>query len=159
MRLRIPLIVVSVCGLAAAIGADFAAGTAAYEKGDYATALREWEPLAKAGGSAAQFNLGLLYYDGRGVPQDFSAAARWFEQSADHGYVKAQHNLGAMFAVGKGVKRDPVQAYKWLSLCASTGDQACVTQRDLVAEKMKSGQLTNGQRLAREWKPVASPQR
>lgn len=158
MRLGISLIAVTVVGLVVATGADFAAGTAAYEKGDYATALKEWEPLAKAGGSAAQFNLGLLYYDGRGVPQDFAEAARWFEKSADHGYVKAQHNLGAMLAVGKGLKKDEVQAYKWLSLCASSGNQPCADQRDLVAAKLKGGRLSTAQRLAREWKPVASPQ-
>jgi TPR repeat protein len=158
MRLGTPLILVTAFGIAAAMGSDFAAGSTAYEKGDYATALKEWGPLAKAGGSAAQFNLGLLYYDGRGVPQNFSEAAQWFEKSADHGYVKAQHNLGAMFAVGKGVKRDPVQAYKWLSLCAAGGEQSCLEQRDLVAAKLSSAKLATAQRLAREWKPVASPQ-
>ena len=155
MRTGILLLLVMVF-VAIAPGEDFAAGAAAYERGDYSTALKEWEPLAKAGGSAAQFNVGLLYYDGRGVPQDFSEAAQWFEKSADHGYAKAQHNLGAMYAVGKGVKRDYVQAYKWLSLCAASGEESCVAQRDLVAAKLSSSKLANAQRLAREWKPIKS---
>ena len=133
---------------------DFAAGAAAYEKGDYATAYKEWEPLARAGGSAAQFNLGLLYYDGRGIPQDFETAASWFEKAAGRGYAKAQHNLGAMYAVGKGVKRDYMQAYKWLSLCAAAGESSCEAQRDLVAQKLSSSKLAAAQRLTREWKPV-----
>ena len=136
--------------------ADFAAGTKAYESGDYAAAFKEWEPLAQAGGSAAQFNLGLLYYDGHGVPQDFAEAASWFKKSADRGYVKAQHNLGAMYAVGKGVKRDYVRAYKWLSLCAAAGESSCEAQRDLAAKKLSSSKLANAQRMAREWKPVES---
>ena len=148
----------AVIGISTALCADFVTGTAAYEKGDYATALKEWEPLAKAGGSAAQFNLGLLYYDGKGVPQDFAEAARWFLKSADHGYVSAERNLGNMYAVGKGVKLDYVQAYKWLSLCASTGEEKCAAQRDLVADKMKSPKkLAEAQRLAREWKPIPGP--
>ena len=44
--------------------ADYDAGLAAYERDDYATALEEWRPLAQQGVSAAQFNLGLLYYHG-----------------------------------------------------------------------------------------------
>jgi hypothetical protein len=137
--------------------ADFAAGAAAYDKGDYATALKEWEPLARAGGSAAQFNLGLLYYDGRGVPQDFAQAAEWFEKAANQGYTKAQHNLGAMYAVGKGVKRDYVQAYKWLSLCAASDAQACAAQRDLAAQKLSASKLAAAQRLTRDWKPSRPP--
>lgn len=136
--------------------ADFAAGAKAYEKGDYASAFKEWEPLAKAGGSAAQFNLGLLYYDGRGVPQDFEQAAAWFRKAADRGYAKAQHNLGAMYAVGKGIKRDYVQAYKWLSLCTAAGEVSCEAQRDMVAQKLNSSKLATAQRITREWKPVQS---
>jgi TPR repeat protein len=158
MQLGIPLVLLTVFGVAIATCGDFAAGASAYEKGDYATAMKEWEPLAKAGGSAAQFNVGLLYYDGRGVPQNFPEAAQWFEKSADHGYVKAQHNLGAMYAVGKGVKLNYLQAYKWLSLCAATGDSSCATQRDLVAAKLSSSKLAAAQRLAHEWKPTPSPQ-
>jgi len=134
--------------------ADFAAGVAAYEKGDYLTARREWQPLADDGNAAAQFNLGLLYYDGRGVPQDFSEAARWFERSANQGYAKAQHNLGAMYGVGKGVKRDYMLAYKWLSLCGAAGEESCIGQRDLVAEKLKSSKLAAAQRMTRDWKAV-----
>ena len=88
------------------LAADFAAGLRAYEKGDFAAARAEWEPLANSGSAAAQFNLGLLYYDGRGVPQDFQEARRWFHRAADQGYAKAQHNLGAMYGAGKGVGRD-----------------------------------------------------
>jgi TPR repeat protein len=143
--------------IATNLEADFAAGAAAYDKGDYATAFKEWEPLAQAGGSAAQFNLGLLYYDGRGVPQDFAQAAGWFEKAANRGYAKAQHNLGAMFAIGKGVNRDYVQAYKWLSLCAAANEQSCAAQRDLVAHKLSSSKLTAAQRLTRDWKPAKAP--
>ena len=137
--------------------ADFAAGAAAYDKGDYATALKEWEPLAQAGGAAAQFDLGLLYYDGRGVPQDFAQAAEWFEKAANQGYAKAQHNLGAMYAVGKGIKRDYAQAYKWLSLCAAAGEESCAAQRDLIAQKLSSSKLAAAQRLTRDWKPSRPP--
>jgi TPR repeat protein len=136
------------------LAGDFAKGLSAYEKGDYATALNEWRPLAEQGDAPSECNLGLLYYDGHGVPQDYSEAARWFERSAEQGYTKAQHNLGAMYGVGKGVKRDYVQAYKWLSICAASGDQGCESQRNLVEKKLTGSKLQTAQRMAREWKPA-----
>ena len=42
-------------------GADFKKGLAAYDSGDYATALREWTPLAEQGHADAQFYLGVMY--------------------------------------------------------------------------------------------------
>src|SRR5882757_2712728 len=105
--------------LALSAGAsDFNTGLRAYEKKDYVTAANEWRPLAEKGDAPSQFNLGLLYVDGHGVPQDFGQAVNWFERSAKQDYAKAQLNLGAMYGGGKGVKRDYVQAYKWLNVCA-----------------------------------------
>ena len=133
--------------------ADFATGLSAYQKGDYATAIKEWRPLAEQGDAAAQFNLGLLYYDGLGVPQDYTQAADWFLKSAEQDYGKAQLDLGALYGIGKGVKRDYVQAYKWLNLCAAKGDSKCIAQRDLVAKKLSASKLSTAQRLSSEFKP------
>src|SRR5260370_5120899 len=146
----IPLLLLA---LAIPAFADFSAGMSAYEKGDYVTAAKEWRPLADGGDAPSQVNLGLLYYDGKGVPQDYAQAASWFRRAADQDYTKAQHNLGAMYRAGKGVKRDFVKAYVWLNICAAKGDSGCVDQRDLVAKKLKQKQLETAQRLASEWKP------
>jgi uncharacterized protein len=140
-------------------GADFTTGLNAYNKGDYATAAKEWRPLADQGVAAAQFNLGLMYYDGHGVPLDFAQAADWFTKAAEQDYAKAQYDLGAMYGVGKGVKRDYVQAYKWLNLCAAKGDDRCAEQRDLVAKKLKASQLTTAQRLSSEFTPKKEPEK
>src|ERR1700687_5869855 len=137
--------------------ADFNSGLTAYNKGDYTTAAKEWRPLAQQGGAAAQFNLGLMYYDGHGVPLDFAQAAEWFTKAAEQDYGKAQYDLGAMYGIGKGVKRDYLQAYKWLNLCAAKGDARCAEQRDLVAKKLKSSQLTAAQRMSSEFTPKKEP--
>ena len=50
--------------------ADFQKGVAAAKNGDYATALREWTPLAEQGHASAQYNLGVMYDKGQGVTQD-----------------------------------------------------------------------------------------
>jgi hypothetical protein len=144
----------SCAGLA---GADFAAGVAAYERGDYATALREWRPLAESGEPAAQFNLGLLHYEGQGVPQNYAEAAKWFQESADRGYAKAQMNLGNMYAIGRGVKRDYLWAHVWLNLCAADGNAKCAAQRDEVARRMKSSKVEEAQRIAARWKKKEGP--
>jgi len=133
---------------------DMEAGLSAYENHDYATAMKEWRPLAESGNARAQFLVALLYYDGKSVPQDYGEAAKWFEQSADRGYTRAQYNLGEMYATGQGVKRDYVQAYKWESLCAAGGNETCAEHRDWLAKKLKGSQLAAAQRMAREWKPV-----
>jgi len=138
--------------------ADFAAGLAAYQKGDYTTAAKEWRPLAEDGDAATQFNLGLLYLDGHGVPQDYAEAAKWFRRSAEQGYTEAQHNLGAMYGSGQGVRRDYVEAYKWLNICSAKGNTGCTTQRDLVAKKLKPAQISQAQRLSSEFAPRAEKQ-
>jgi len=153
MRTRSLFLTLFICVAFVIVAADFSAGLTAYQKGDYVKAVNEWRPLADQGVAAAQFNLGLMSLDGRGVPQDYAEAARWFERSAEQDYAKAQLNLGALYGVGKGVKRDYVLAYKWLNLCAAKGDQKCVAQRDLVTKKLKPAQLATAQRLSTEFKP------
>jgi len=69
---------VMLVALAAPAWAGFDEGLAAYKRGDYATALHEWRPLAEQGYADAQYNLGLMYHSGKGVPQDFVRAYMWF---------------------------------------------------------------------------------
>jgi len=62
-------------------GADFNKGFSAYQKGDYATALPEWTPLAEQGYATAQFLLGYKYAKGEGVLQDHKTAVKWYTLS------------------------------------------------------------------------------
>ncbi len=81
-------------GLTAPAWADFDEGMAAYNRGDYATALREWRPLAKQGNAKAQHNLGVIYEKSRGIPQDDAEAVKWYRKAAEQGVADAQYNLG-----------------------------------------------------------------
>ena len=58
--------------------ADFQKGLDAARKGDYATALKEWTPFAEQGDADAQYNLGFMYRNGQGVPQDYNTAVKWY---------------------------------------------------------------------------------
>ncbi|WP_210756774.1 SEL1-like repeat protein [Caldichromatium japonicum] len=62
--------------------AGFDEGLAAAQRGDYATALREWHPLAEQGFALAQYNLGVMYRDGLSVPEDKVLAYALFNLSA-----------------------------------------------------------------------------
>jgi len=102
--------------------ADFEKGYEAYKRKDYETALREWRPLAEQGQALVQYNLGVMYYEGRGVPQDYTTAAKWYTLAAEQGYAMAQHNLGVMYSNGEGVPQDYTAAVKWYTRAAEQGD-------------------------------------
>jgi len=101
--------------------ADYEKGVAAYYNGDYATALREFRPLAEQGDAPAQFNLGGMYRNGEGVPQDYKEAVKWYQLAAEQGHVSAQYIVGAMYVKGQGVPQDSIEAFKWLRLAAEQG--------------------------------------
>lgn len=73
---------------------------------------------AALGSVAAQFYLGLLYQEGRGVPQDYATAADWYRRAAEAGSIEAQYNLGNLYEKGLGVPRDPGQALRWFRRAA-----------------------------------------
>ncbi len=129
------------------------AGLAAYERGDYRTALKEYRPLAEQGDAVAQFALGTMYENGRGVPQNDAKAVRWYRRAAEQGFTSAQNNLGKMYRRGRGVPQDDVLAHMWWSLSAAQGLETARTARDRLAARMPAPQLAEAQRLAREWKP------
>jgi TPR repeat protein len=156
IALRSPIVLVlsTVC-LATPAWADFQAGTYAYKSGDFATALREWRPLAEQGDADAQYNLGLMYDKGYGVPQDYVQARQWYEKAASQGLADAQFGLGMLYRKGHGVAQDFVQAHMWFNLSGANGERAGVVQRDALAILMTPTQIDKAQKRAREWKPTA----
>jgi TPR repeat protein len=93
-------------------------GVKAADAGDYATALREWLPLAEKGDSSARYNLGVMHNNGYGVHQYNAEALKWYRLAAEQGHANAQYNLGFMYANGKGVLEDFAEALKWYRLSA-----------------------------------------
>jgi len=115
-------LVVSVLLFAALPGvADFKAGLQAYDRGDYATALKEWQPIADRGDPNAEYNLALMYALGQGTAQDYQKAAEWYQKAAEQGVPAAEYNLGVMYANGQGVKQDSEEASKWFRKAADEG--------------------------------------
>ena len=146
----IPVLLFSLFLGASSYSADFNKGLTAAQSGDFATALKEWKPLAEEGNAAAQNNLGLMYHNGWGVPQDYKEAARLYRLAAEQGYADAQGNLGVMYVFGKGVTKDFVYAHMWGNIALMNGNERGASVRGHVAEKMTSSQIEEAQRLARE---------
>ncbi|MGA9574942.1 MAG: tetratricopeptide repeat protein [Lysobacterales bacterium] len=84
--------------------------------------LSYWQGLAENGSANAQFNLGAMYDNGDGVPEDDAEAAKWYQQAADQGHVNAQFNLGVMYANGEGVDKNATEAATWYRKAADQGD-------------------------------------
>ena len=131
---------------------DLKKGLAAYQRGDYATALKEWRPLAKIGVAAAQNNLGVIYRKGHGVPRDYGEALKWYLRAADQGNVNAQYSLGLMHFRGNGVAQDFVLAHLWFSLSAAGGNKYGFEARGIAATRMTRAQIAEAEKLAREWR-------
>ena len=142
---------------------DLDRGYSSYEAGDYATALQEWRPLAEQGRASAQFNLGVMYYGGKGVPQDYKEAAKWYRKSAEQGDAGAQLNLGLMYHNGKGVPQDYKEAASWYIKSAEQGHATAqnnlgvifgkgqgVLQDNLVAHMWYNISSANGSELGGE---------
>ena len=123
----------------------------------------ELHKAAKQGDAFAQFNLGVMYYNGDGVPQDYSEAAKWYRKAAEQGHAKAQSNLGVMYADGKGVPKDYVKAYMWLEVAVTQasfevadlqGYINAIEEYDRIAKLITSAQIAEAQEMARNWKPT-----
>ncbi len=101
---------------------ELQAGIAAYERGDYAKALKILTPLAERGDKYAQSHLGAMYLHGMGVEKDYAEALKWNRKSAEAGLAGSQHMLGQMYWVGLGVPKDYDEAAKWYQRAADQGE-------------------------------------
>ncbi len=123
-----------------AASADFEKGLAAYDRGDYAAALREWETaypnMNDADAAAAAFSLGWMYQKGEGVARDDNMAMDWYllavergsndarhilNITAEQGNAAAQYTLGEMHERGRGVAKDSEMAVQWYTRAARQG--------------------------------------
>ena len=101
--------------------AGFDEGVAAYQKGNYAIALKEFKKAAEKGDATAQYNLGLMYAKGKGVPQDDAQAVGLWQKAAEQGHVSSQFSLGLAYDNGEGVPQNYKQAVEWYTKAAKQG--------------------------------------
>jgi len=96
-------------------------GVDAYHDRAFAKAAAIWQPLADKGDPAAQYLLGTLYAEGKGVERNDATAFMWFQRAANQGEARAQYNLGVSYAEGDGVQKSETDAAKWFQRAANQG--------------------------------------
>ena len=131
-------------------GADFEKGLTAANQGDYATAIKEWTPLAEQGNAIAQYNLGVMYERGWGVVQNYKTAVKWYTLAAEQGNASGQHNLGGMYGNGDGVLQNYIYAHMWYNIAASSGASNAAENRTKAEKNMTTADISKAQELARQ---------
>ena len=96
-------------------------GMDAHRAKDYAKAAELWRPLAEKGDAVAQYRLGLLYAEGKGVEQNDATAFTWMQRAANQGNADAQYDLGASYFGGAGVEKNEKEGVKWFQRAANQG--------------------------------------
>ena len=104
--------------------------------------------LAEQGDANAQFNLGVMYSNGQGVPENDKTAVMWYTKAAEQGFANAQGNLGFMYATGQGVPENDVNAYVWSSMGKANGNETAKENIDIYKKRMTKEQIAKAQELA-----------
>ena len=69
---------------------DLDYGYAAFTRGDYIEAIKQWTPLSNQGIASAHYGLARVYYGGKGVIQNFSQALKYFRKAAVQNHIPTQ---------------------------------------------------------------------
>ncbi len=115
--------------------ADLNLGVSAYERGDFAAAFKEFLALAREGDVGAQYNLGVMYEYGEGVPKSIGEALNWYQAAAEQGHAASQMVLVFML-------EDPRAAYHWVQVALANSlsadeRRAATHRRAFLVEALK----------------------
>ncbi|MCB1499222.1 MAG: sel1 repeat family protein [Bauldia sp.] len=157
-------------------------GVGAYQRGDYAAALEMLKGPASNGHALAQLTLGLMYYDGSGVPQDHAEAARWLQMAVDFGEASgiaevmlgnieaaerarsgaergdasSMRFLGISYAFGFGVPRTAKLAYFWFRIATLNGCSRSHSLSASAARKLTATEIEEADCAILLWRPKFS---
>ena len=119
---RILLFLVLILSAASIAYADINEAYSALEKENYTQAFSIFKQYAEQGDAEAQYALGTLYYEGKGINQDIQQSVNWMQKAAEQGLADAQLALGDLYFNGEGVKQDYDTAVKLYLLAANKGN-------------------------------------
>ena len=117
---------------------------------------------AEQGDASAQYNLGVMYANGEGVPQDYAEALKWYHLAAEQGYAAAQFGLGTMYLYSNdygvlyGVLQDYAEAARWYRLAAEQGYDSAQTQLAFMYDRGRG--VMQDYILAHMWFNLAASQ-
>jgi hypothetical protein len=132
-------------------------------KSDLRLAARRYQEAAAQGFMPAQYRLGRLYEDGRGVTRDLDQAAAWYRKAADQTDPAAQLRLGILLSPGNGARTDVVEAHMWLNLSASRWKNEAlrveaVARRAAIEKQMTEAQISDAIRRSLRWQDTVGMQ-
>lgn len=124
-------------------------------RGDFAGAVRIWMPLAEKGDVNAQYNMGVMYELGHGVPASAAQAAAWYRKAANQGYAIAMLNLSTVIAQHARGPGDLIPAYTWLLLASRDQSAHTAAQQNLgiLSPHMSRAGIQRAEAAAIAWKP------
>jgi uncharacterized protein len=126
-----------------------------YMSKDYADAFNLYKKAADQGDANAQFNLGVMYFEGKGVPQNYVEAFNLFKKAAAQGNSYAQYNLGVGYSKGRGVPINYKKAYVWYILASAKGHEKAKHNISVIEPKMAPQQIAEAQKEAAElWRMI-----
>ena len=107
---------------------------------------------ADQGHREAQYNLGVLYYNGDGVARDYAEAEDWFLRAAANGDVASQFALGRMYSTPhSGVRLDRVRAHAWYTLAATSEHPDAAAAARRLEGKMSAAERASSRAMARRF--------
>lgn len=131
--------------------AEFNDGVLALMTGDNDKALKTFVPLAETSDHAyAQYFLGRMYAEGRGVEVDKDAAAQWYRKAAEKGVQDAQFRLGGCYERGEGVPKDMEYAYGWYSVSAHIGNPKAAAAMKAAEAQLTAEEKMSAMKLSQE---------
>ena len=114
----------------------------AFDRADYATALKIWLPQAQAGDPNAQTQVGEIYEKGMGIQPDYEIAALWYKKAAKQNYSRAQINLGYLYEKGLGVEQNISEAMNWYRKASGLPEEIeYISSIELTAKNEELGSL------------------
>ena len=136
---------------------DLQNGEKAFAKKDYATALKEWRPLAERGILEAQYRLALMYVNGLGVSRDYKEAVKWFKLAAEQDSPKAINHMAVLYDNGGfGLTADHKKAVFYYRQAAEQGDADA--QYNLGQNYIKGEGVSQDFKEALSWYQLAAEQ-
>ncbi len=125
-------------GYTGSLYADFNDALNNYHKGNYKVAFKEFTRFANQGDASAQYNLGDMYKNGKGVLQDYKEAIKWYIKAADQGYADAQLNLAIMYRDGTGAPKDMTKAIFWIEKSKNSGNKQAEKVWNLLKDSINN---------------------
>jgi hypothetical protein len=113
--------------------------------------VAELQSLALQGDADAEWQLGVRYHNGEGVPHDDAQAVQWFLRAAEQGQATAQATLGAYYWAGRGVAQDLSRAYFWSAIALADGDENSKSRLEGLATQMSKSQVAVARQQAEIW--------